>query len=129
MQLSNSPFESFDGVVPDTSEIEELLGNDKSERLVGAGDEELGGNPVAHIALKHEKSIIEKALVRWMRATFSAFGAKKKKVLDIAENCEASSSSDSMDRRVPSSSIPFASFCFFIMACVVIRSIRAAESK
>lgn len=36
----------------------------KSELLVCAGDEELGENPVVHIALKHERSIIEKALVR-----------------------------------------------------------------
>lgn len=60
--VSNSPLESLDGVVPDLSKIKGILGNDKSEILVRAYDEELDGQPATRIVLKHERSMIGKAV-------------------------------------------------------------------
>ena len=60
--VSNSPLESFDGVVPDLSKIEGILGNDKSEVLVRAYDEELDGQPATRIVLRHERSMVGKAV-------------------------------------------------------------------
>lgn len=42
--------------------IERILGNDKSGVLVRAWDEELDGKPATRIVLKHERSMVEKAL-------------------------------------------------------------------
>ncbi len=55
--VSNSPLESFDGVVPDLLKIEGVLGDNKAKALVRAYDEELNGQPATRIVLKHERSI------------------------------------------------------------------------
>ena len=60
--VSNSPLESFDGVVPDLSKIEGILGDDKAKALVRAYDEELNGQPATRIVLKHERSMVGKAV-------------------------------------------------------------------
>lgn len=49
-------------MVPDLSKIEGILGNDKSEILVRAYDEELDGQPATRIVLKHERSMVGKAV-------------------------------------------------------------------